>query len=194
MESKVVKGEVALHFPKFRIWESLNLVDALTKLGITDLFSKTACDLSNITGEKDLHVGAAVHQAYLRVDERGTVASAATGVGIMVMCMPMEIVVDHPFILYIKEKKSGAVLFFGRFSKPMDTLCVCPCPGPRPPVPGMRGPGPIPPPGMRGPGPIPPPCVRCPGPIPPPGMRGPGPIPPPGMRGPGPIPPPHPPQ
>ncbi|XP_014665175.1 PREDICTED: leukocyte elastase inhibitor A-like [Priapulus caudatus] len=145
LETKTTEIEVMLQFPQFQVRESLNLVNSLKKLGMSDLFSDAECDLSGISGKRNLFVSAAVHEAYMRVDEQGTVATAATGIGISLMCMPPQIVVDHPFLFYIRDRKSGAVLFFGRFTKPMHTLCVCPCPTVGPP-PGVR-----PPMGVRGP-------------------------------------------
>ena len=62
-----------------------------------------------------------VHKAYIEVNEEGTEAAAATGVQMMLMCMPLEFNANQPFLFVIKDKRSGAVLFMGRVGKPTAT-------------------------------------------------------------------------
>ncbi|MHA6770286.1 serpin family protein [Sphingobium ummariense] len=58
---------------------------------------------------------------FLRVDEEGTEAAAATAVKIVVTSARIEpqgpeMVVDRPFLATLRDRKSGAVLFFGRIA------------------------------------------------------------------------------
>jgi len=49
---------------------------------------------------------------YVKVDEEGTVAAAASGVGVGVTSVPPPLLTaDHPFFFAIHEKLSGAILF-----------------------------------------------------------------------------------
>jgi serpin B len=64
------------------------------------------------------------HATFLRVDERGTEAAAATAVTIVVTgarlppaALP-RMIVDLPFLVTIRDRASGALLFFGRISDP----------------------------------------------------------------------------
>jgi len=59
-----------------------------------------------------------VHKAYIEVNEEGTEAAAATGMQMMLMCMPMQFQADHPFLFCIKHKPTGAAIFWGRCARP----------------------------------------------------------------------------
>ena len=54
------------------------------------------------------------------VNEEGTVAAAATSVEIGVTSAPSElrIVVDRPFLVAIRERLTGTILFLGRVTNP----------------------------------------------------------------------------
>jgi len=60
---------------------------------------------------------------FLRVDEEGTEAAAATAIKVVVTSARIapqvpEMVVDRPFLATLRDRKSGAVLFFGRIADP----------------------------------------------------------------------------
>jgi serpin B len=63
-----------------------------------------------------------VHEAYLSVDEAGTEAAAATGVGISGTAVPLpprtKFIVDRPFVFVLRDTRTGAVLFAGAVSHP----------------------------------------------------------------------------
>ncbi|PSQ81124.1 MAG: hypothetical protein BRD41_03525 [Bacteroidetes bacterium QS_1_63_11] len=59
------------------------------------------------------------HKTFLRVDEEGTEASAATSVGIEVTSAPPPFVADRPFVVAIRENHSGTVLFLGVVTDPV---------------------------------------------------------------------------
>jgi serpin B len=64
------------------------------------------------------------HATFLRVDEEGTEAAAATAVTIVATSARIEpkvtkIVFDLPFLTTLRDRKSGAVLFLERIADPM---------------------------------------------------------------------------
>jgi len=58
------------------------------------------------------------HKSWIRVDEEGTEAAAATSVEVSLGSMPEEIVVDRPFIFVIHDHHSGALIFMGKVVDP----------------------------------------------------------------------------
>ena len=113
--------KTTISIPKFKLETSYELKDHLNKLGITDMFDSQAADLSKITGTRDLVVSKVVHKAFIEVNEEGAEAAAATGVVMMMRCMPMdqfEFFADHPFFFAIVDHEIGLSLFSGRYVKP----------------------------------------------------------------------------
>jgi serpin B len=62
-----------------------------------------------------------MHRAFLDVSEEGTEAAAATGAVVSLvaaMARPAVFRADHPFLFFIRDSASGAVLFAGRLESP----------------------------------------------------------------------------
>jgi serpin B len=112
---------VQLTLPKFQFESSFNLGEALTGLGMTDAFDPSAADFSGMDGEGDLFIGAVIHKAFVAVDEEGTEAAAATAV-IMEMAgaatSGVILIVDRPFLFFIRDMQTGTLLFAGRVVAP----------------------------------------------------------------------------
>ncbi len=106
-----------LHMPRFNFGSDVNLNDILSTLGMPGAFTDQA-DFSGINGARDLHIQAVVHKAIIKVDEKGTTASAATGVSTGVTSVPPTLVVDRPFLFFIRHEPTGAILFQGRVVDP----------------------------------------------------------------------------
>ena len=68
----------AISLPKFEFDTKYFMKDTLSALGMPTAFSGNA-DFSGLTGKKDLFISFVIHQAYVKVDEKGTEAAAATG-------------------------------------------------------------------------------------------------------------------
>jgi serpin B len=108
-------GNVVL--PRFKFKTATNLKDPLVALGMTDAFGQGA-DFSGIDGQGGLVVQAVVHQATIAVDEKGTTASAATGISVGTTSVPLSLRADRPFLFFIVHRPTGAVLFQGRVLDP----------------------------------------------------------------------------
>jgi len=109
---------VDLHLPKFKVEHSMSLNEKLQGLGMTDLFTQGVADLSGIDGTKQLYVSEVAHKAFIEVNEEGSEAAAATGMGIMMMCMPPQFDATEPFLYFIRDNSSGSLLFMGRVTRP----------------------------------------------------------------------------
>ncbi len=119
--SQKLMGTVEM--PRFKFSTSSLLNDALSALGMIDAFDSSLADFSGMDGVRDLSVGGVVHKAVIAVDESGTTAAAATGVtvGITAVIVPTNLlVVDRPFLFFIRHDPSGAILFQGRVVDPSE--------------------------------------------------------------------------
>ena len=111
-------GRVMVTLPTFTIESQFSLKSTLSKLGMPLAFSRQA-DLSGITGRKDLHITEAVHKAFVDVNELGTEAAAATGVGFRMTMLPPRFTANRPFVFLIRDNRNGTVLFVGRVENPV---------------------------------------------------------------------------
>jgi len=118
--------QVFVYLPRFKITQQFELNSALEKLGLQSAFDAGVADFSAITGDKSFSISAAIHKAYIDVDESGTEAAAATAVVMTATAMapryppppPIVFNADHPFLFLIRDNASGAILFMGRVNDP----------------------------------------------------------------------------
>lgn len=115
-------GKVNLYVPRFEYETPLLLNDAFAELGVVDAFNPEIANFSGIVQEYPLYISDALHKAYIKVDENGTEAAAATaiviGEGTGDSEQPAEIRFDRPFIYAIYDKATGTILFVGRVMNP----------------------------------------------------------------------------
>jgi serpin B len=115
-------GLITVRIPRFEFTtESISLKKAFMSLGMEMPFSPSA-DFSGI-GNIDLVISDIIHKAFIKVDEKGTEAAAATAVIVGTTSMdpppPPQFVADRPFIFFIRDTKTGAILFMGRVLDPL---------------------------------------------------------------------------
>ncbi len=111
--------QIDLYVPKFRVETSYELKSPFQNMGMRKPFEPGA-DFSGI-GE-GLWIGQIKHKCFLKVDEKGTEAAAATATRMMTAVRrPLPIPVfraDHPFIFLIRDNRNGLILFLGRVTDP----------------------------------------------------------------------------
>lgn len=115
------EDEMALTMPLFDLETTSPAKKIANSLGIEDIFA--GADLSGIAGAPGQLVATAfVHQAVVKVNEKGTEAAAATAMGISESSVPtpppLHLVVDRPFLFWISESATGAPLFLGVVTDP----------------------------------------------------------------------------
>ena len=117
-----MKGEKldAIYLPKFEFDTKYLMAETLGTMGMPLAFSSNA-DFSGMDGEGNLYISEVIHQAFVKVDEKGTEAAAATAVMMdLTAMMPHKVFeADHPFIFIIQQKETGNILFMGRVSNPV---------------------------------------------------------------------------
>lgn len=116
-------GEVAVTMPRFEIkGEAVSLKPALSTLGLGEIFADNA-NFKGVTPAEGFHVFDAVHKAFVKVNEKGTEAAAATAIiagTTSVAPPPVPITLDRPFLFAVRDVPTGAVLFLGRVVKPAE--------------------------------------------------------------------------
>jgi serpin B len=120
--TKMHKGKVDIYFPKFKMtWGTFCLNNSLASLGMTDAFNPKKADFSGMNVVGGIWISDVFHKAFIEVNEEGTEAAAATGIGLAKSRTILhEFRADHPFIFIIKDNHSGSILFMGRLMNPAE--------------------------------------------------------------------------
>ena len=104
--------------PKFELEWGDSLNGPLQALGMTHAFDERA-DFGRIAeGGQDLEIYSVQQKTYVRVDEEGTEAAAATSVVVGPTSAPPSVSFDRPFLFAIRERLSGTILFMGVIGDP----------------------------------------------------------------------------
>ena len=117
--------KVILTLPRFTMTRQFELSGALSRMGMPQAFSNAA-NFSGMTGKPGFTISAAIHKAYIDVNEQGTEAAAATSTVFQALAMrrgmpeppPIVFRADHPFLFLIRDTRSGSILFMGRVANP----------------------------------------------------------------------------
>jgi serpin B len=122
---------VAVAMPKFEVnpRESLSLGDDLEALGMPLAFDDQRADFTGLANPPDpadrLFITKVFHKGFVRVDEKGTEAAAATAVILglrgLLPSLPRQLNADRPFLFLIRDNASGLIVFLGRVSDPSQT-------------------------------------------------------------------------
>jgi serpin B len=118
-----LSGQVTdIALPKFEYMYSVSLKDTLAVLGMPDAFDPDAADFSGMTEEvNDLYISEVLHKCYIRVDELGAEAAAATEVAMAGTGMPADVKefrADRPFLFVIYSHEDGTAAFMGAVNDP----------------------------------------------------------------------------
>lgn len=111
--------KLTLTMPKFELRTSASLNEPLATLGLGVAFSDAA-DFSGMSKQANLAISDVVHQSFVKVNEAGTEAAAATAVVVGVTSVPQTrtVTIDRPFVFAIRDDATGAIVFLGRYVKP----------------------------------------------------------------------------
>jgi serpin B len=113
IDATFTTGPYELLLPKWDDHSQIDLLDWLGEVG--------AAPGSYPAISPEAFLGAAVHAADIAVDEHGTVAAAATGLGFEDSGPPepeLTVAADKPFLYLIRHRESGLVLFAGQVTDP----------------------------------------------------------------------------
>lgn len=116
--------EVRVALPRVRMTATFRLGDALKAMGMPLAFDPAKADFSGMNGGKEpLWIGEVIHKAFVDVNEEGTEAAAATavvmpGAALRDPAPPVVFRADHPFLFFIRDTRTGCILFAGRVADP----------------------------------------------------------------------------
>jgi serpin B len=121
------EARVRVRLPKFEIApEGFSLGAALKALGMPLAFDPARADFTGIaeptSSTERLFLSDVFHKAFVKVDEEGTEAAAATAIVAKAVSMDprpeADFNADHPFLFFLRDTNTGMVLFMGRVSDP----------------------------------------------------------------------------
>ena len=119
--------EVSVRIPNFQMETEFPIEDVLIDLGVEQAWLEGTADFSGMLDKdvENLWLSRVVHKAFVRVDEEGTEAAAATGAVMSGELSsepgePATFHADHPFIFMIRDRLTGTILFQGRMSDPSE--------------------------------------------------------------------------
>ncbi len=116
--------------PTFQFSFASNLNDVLKAAGVVSAFDPTNADFSGMldkmapAGTQKLYLSEVKHKTFIDVNELGTEAAAVTSgqISTMSTLLPgIKFTADHPFVYFIRDNVTGAILFVGSVQDPKET-------------------------------------------------------------------------
>ncbi len=114
-----IPTEREIWLPKFEFEYKNELNDELIFLGMSDAFDSGAADFGNIS-DIGLYISKVNHKTYIKTDEEGSEAAAATSVEVNFTSVGPDdrIMINRSFLFAIVEDDTNSILFIGRVFDP----------------------------------------------------------------------------
>ena len=122
----VSQEKVFTAIPRFETETALELNDALKAMGMPKAFHDVSAEfygIGNYAGES-LYINRVCHKTFIKVDEKGTKAGAATAVEMTPQSAapsqqePKEVILDRPFLYMLVDCKTNTPFFLGSMMDP----------------------------------------------------------------------------
>lgn len=113
--------DLLLYLPRIKVSTRADLSGAVHALGVREVFTERA-DLRPMSPDP-LYAQQILHEAILKLDEQGLEGAAATAIMIGITSFsppprPVIVTVDRPFLLLVRQQRTGAVYFLARVTDP----------------------------------------------------------------------------
>ena len=118
--NKLKLDSCEIYLPKFKVDYSTSLNEILKSLGMEIAFSQGA-DFTGINQDNGLFISNVQHNAFVDVDEEGTIAGAVTSIVITIDGSNSHfktLFFNRPFLFVIHEKNTQSVIFMGKIMAP----------------------------------------------------------------------------
>jgi serine protease inhibitor len=117
--ARLAEGRPDLYLPRFELEYETTLDQTLQALGMRQAFVPRVADFGGISpAPVDLHIDEVKQKTFLKVNEQGTEAAAVTSIGVAPVSANPMFRADRPFLLAIRERLSGTILFIGTIGAP----------------------------------------------------------------------------
>ena len=119
---RMYNQKVEVFLPRFKVEDSFQLKRTLAGMGMRDAFTPFVADFSGMNGRRDLFISDVVHKVFMEVNEEGSEVAGATGVIVEMTSLRLVQPIfraDHPFLFFIRERETGAILFLGKYTTPV---------------------------------------------------------------------------
>jgi len=112
---------LTLLLPKIKLEYEIkdSLEKSLKDLGMEIAFDPEEADFTGMYEPGDIYIDRIIHKTFLKVDEEGTEAAAATVVGVGTTGIGLTMHINRPFLFVIRENHSGTILFIGKIIEPI---------------------------------------------------------------------------
>jgi serpin B len=136
LQEKLQDELVDVYLPKFRYELGIICWDALVKLGVKNLYNNGKADFSGLDGSNSLFLSRVFHHVCFEIDEGSTelqtfsagVSSSNNNPAVTMeddsQQVPRVFRADHPFLFFITDDRTGAILFIGRVVRPLQASGV----------------------------------------------------------------------
>ena len=120
---RMYSGKGRIIFPKFKMEFGVKKMKTILRaLGMRQAFSRMTANFSRMDGTRKLFMQEVLHKAVVEVDEKGSVAAAATvvqmGIKSAAPQKPFLFHANRPFLFFILDVESRVVLFIGVMRDP----------------------------------------------------------------------------
>lgn len=121
IRGRLENAEVRIYLPKFKVESEYDLNAPLARLGMGPLFDHIDLSPINSNFAHNIQISQVVHKTYLKLDENGTEAAAATAIVLRAGAVPRpnpdEFRADRPFGYVLYDRQTSAIVFVGTVSK-----------------------------------------------------------------------------
>ncbi|XP_049881054.1 serine protease inhibitor 77Ba-like [Pectinophora gossypiella] len=109
--------QIDCYIPRFKISSQTDLIPPLQYTGIHSIFDIKSAQLPGVS-DSPLYVSKTIQNVEIEVTEEGTVAAAATVVGLEDRILGQRFEANKEFVFLILDRKTNVILFEGIYSDP----------------------------------------------------------------------------
>ncbi len=117
IDDKISTGRVLTSLPKFQLTTKYHLKEHLINMGMSHTFENADFTRMGTSPLGRIFLSRVIHDAFLKVDEKGVEGAAVTTVGVSATSLPPVIKFEKPFLYVIRHKETGIPVFLGAVKK-----------------------------------------------------------------------------